>query len=253
MKLVLVRKQEEAKDTKSFYFKTEKKVIWLPGQYFYFTIPILSTSDSRGPTRHFTISLSPTEGALIRLTTRIRNESGFKQTLDSLKMESEIEGEGPNGTFILDENETGNHLLIAGGIGITPFRTFIKYNIDKQSLANPIGKKLDNSKIYLIYSNSTPEEIVFRSELESWSENYENIKVAMTISKPEESKEKWTGLTGRIDENLIKKQIKNWELDIKNLTFWLCGPPSMVEAMERLLGTLKITSDKVRSEKFTGY
>jgi ferredoxin-NADP reductase len=71
----------------------------------------------------------------------------------------------------------------------------------------------------------------------------------MTCSKPEESSQKWTGLAGRIDEDMIKKLVG----DIKKPTFWVCGPPAMVEAMEKTLGNLKITSDKVRSEKFTGY
>lgn len=244
MKLTLVKKQEDAKDTISFFWEPEKEVNWLPGQYFYFTIPQLKYPDPHGNTRHFTISASPTEGKILRNTTRIRDDSGYKQSLNSLEIGSIIEGEGPNGTFILDENERGTHFLLAGGIGITPFRTFIKYNIDK---------KLMDIKLHLIYANSTPTEIAFGKELENWAKENSNIKVAMTISRPEESKEKWSGLTGRIDENMIKKLISNWKLKIRNLTFWLCGPPPMVEATEKALGSLKITSDKIRSEKFTGY
>jgi len=155
-----------------------------------------------------------------------------------------VEVEGPSGTFILDENEKGNHIFLAGGIGITPFRSFIKYNIDKG---------LKDIKLFLIYANSTPEEIAFRKELEEWNNKYENIKVAMTISRPEESKERWVGLTGRIDEKIIKSLMENWEIDIKKVVFWLCGPPPMVEAMEKILESMKVTSDLIRSEKFTGY
>lgn len=243
MKLKLIKKEEEAKDTKSFYFEPEIPVKWLPGQFFYFTLPKLKYPDSRGNTHLFTISLSPTEANYLRLTTRLRRDSGYKQSLDQLPIGSFIEGEGPNGTFILDENEKGNHVLIAGGIGITPFRTFIKYNIDKG---------LKDTNLFLIYSNSTPEEIAFRQELESWDKKYENIKVAMTVTHPEKSKEKWTGLVGRIDEKMIQSIVTN-QLPLKQITFWLCGPPQMVEAIEKLLGFMKVTSDKIRSEKFTGY
>jgi ferredoxin-NADP reductase len=236
MELKLIEKRDE---TKSFFWQPEKPVNWFAGQYYYFTIPVMKYPDPRGNTRHFTISASPTEGNILRLTTRIREESGYKKTLDELTIGSEIEGEGPNGTFILDETSDKSNIFIAGGIGITPFRSIIKYVVDK-NLTTPI---------HLIYSNSVPEEITFRKELEDWSKTHLNIKVDITISHPEESKEPWTGLTGRIDENLINKLVH----DTENPIFWVCGPPAMTDAIEQVLGKIKITSDRIRSEKFTGY
>jgi len=249
VKLKLAKRIKEADNIYSLYWEPQNKITYLPGQYYYFTLPNLKYSDPRGATRHFTLSSSPSEEGLIRFTTKIREESGYKKTLFELKIGTEIEGEGSNGTFILDENEKGNHVLIAGGIGITPFRSFIKYNIDK---------KLTDIKIHLIYSNSTPEEITFKNELEEWSKSNDNIKIAMTITKPEENKQNlpagrqgWNGLTGRIDEKMIKKLTTNYKL--QTTKFWLCGPPPMVEAMERTLLNLKISPGHIRSEKFTGY
>lgn len=239
MKLKFVEKREEAKGTKSFFWELEKPVSYLAGQYFYFTLPSLKYPDPRGATRHFTLSSSPSEGNLLRLTTRIREESGFKKTLDELEIGGTIEGEGPEGTFILDEKEPGPHVFLAGGIGITPFRSMIKYAADKSL----------NTQIQLIYSNSIPEEITFRQDLENLAKSWSNLKLDMTITKPEESKEAWNGLTGRIDETLIQKLVS----DFNSKTFWVCGPPAMVEAMEQTLGKLNISSGKVRSEKFTGY
>jgi len=239
MKLKLVKTQDEAKGTKSFFWEPEKPVNYLAGQYFYFTLPNLKYPDSRGATRHFTLSSSPTEGNILRNTTRIREESGYKKTLNELEVGTLIDGEGPNGEFILDENEKGPQVFLAGGIGITPFRSMIKYAADKGL----------NIPIHLIYSNSIPEEIAFRSEIEEIAAKGSWLKLSMTVSKPEESKESWTGLVGRIDENLITKLIT----DIPNSTFWVCGPPPMVSAMEQALGKLNISSGRVRSEKFTGY
>lgn len=242
MKLKLVEKKEIAKDTEAFYFESEKKVDYDPGQFFYFTIPDkkMEHKDPRGNTHHFTLVLSPTEGNLIACATRMREESGYKNSLDEIEIGEEIEGEGPSGTFILDENEEGPHVLLAGGIGITPFRSMIKYNIDK---------KLKDIDIHLIYANSVPEEIAFREEFETWAKENKNITVDMTVSRPEEAEEKWSGLTGRIDGDMIKELVN----DISKPTFWVCGPPAMVEGMEKVLGGLKITSDRIRSEKFTGY
>ena len=239
MKLKLVSIKEEAKGTKSFFWQPEREVKYLPGQYFYYTLPSLKYPDPRGATRHFTISSSPTEGENLRLTTRIREESGYKKTLNELPQGSIIEGEGPNGTFVLDQNEKGPFVFLAGGIGITPFMAMMKFAVDKK-LSIPM---------HLIYSNSIPEEIAFRKEVEEFAKENPNIKADMTISKPEESKEKWEGITGRIDENLIRKLV----LDISAPTFMVTGPPAMVDAMEQVLGKLDLSAGKVRSEKFTGY
>lgn len=252
MKLKLVKKVDEAKGTKSFFWEPERKVDYLPGQYFYWTLPKLNYPDDRGPTRDFTLSSSPTEGTTLRITTRIRPQSGFKKTLDELKIGDYIEGEGPNGTFILDPTGqelrgASENIFIAGGIGITPFRSMIKYAVDK-GLTTPI---------HLIYSNSIPEEITFRHELTDWSKKFPNFKLEMTITKPEESagwrKEKWTGTIGRIDENMLRSQFDIWNLSFAIANFWLCGPPAMVTAMEEVLSKLKLPESHIRSDKFTGY
>lgn len=243
MKLTLVKKLSEAKGTTSFFWKTEKKVSYLPGQYFYYTLPKLDQVDSRGATRHFTISSSPTEGTNLRLTTRIREESGFKKTLDNLKIGSIIEGEGPNGTYILDKEKKNPQVFLAGGIGITPYRSFIKYAFDNNF----------QTPFYVIYSNSTPEEIAFKKELESWEKQYSNLKITFTVSNPKESKEKWNGSTGRIDEALIRGQIENWKLKIGNCNWWVSGPPPMVDAVEGVLEKMKISPSYLFSEKFSGY
>jgi glycine betaine catabolism B len=243
MKLKLVKVRDEAKGTRSFFWEPEKHIKYLPGQFYYFTLPRLLKSDSRGPTRHFTLSSSPTESesdGLIRFTTRMRKQSGYKISLYALKKGDIVEGEGPNGTFILDENASGRHVFIAGGIGVTPFRSIMKYLVDKD---------LRTSDIQLVYSNSVPEEIAFKRELESWCDNRENMTVDMTITKPGNTTSKWYGLEGRIDKGMLRRLIS----DPQNLTYWLCGPPPMIDAMEVLLKNINVPSSRVISEKFTGY
>ncbi len=241
MKLKLVEKRDEAVGTKSFFWQPESEIKWTAGQYYHFTIPSLKYPDDRGATRHFTISSSPTEGQMLRLTTKIREESGYKKTLDEIPVGTEVDGDEMEGTFTLDEKDKSPQVFIAGGIGITPFRSIIKYVIDK-NLDIPV---------YLIYSNSVPEEITFKKELEDWSKNYSNIKIVMTVSRPEKSP--WNGPTGRIDENLIRSQFDIWHLMPDVPTFWISGPPPMVSAIEEILEKMGISSEKIRSEKFTGY
>jgi ferredoxin-NADP reductase len=240
MKLKLVNKSQEAQNTKSFFFEPEKKIEYLPGQHFYYTIPKLKYPDTRGNTRQFTIANSPTEGNFLMLTTKIRPGSGFKKTLDELELGAVINGEGPSGTFIMDDYEIGKNALLAGGIGVTPFRCFIEYTIDK---------KLNKNTIHLIYSSSTYQEIAYFEELRRWSDNNPNVTTTITITQPDKSVAKWTGLTGRIDSEMIKTNIE----DYLSANYWLCGPPNMVTAIEKMLKNIKISSQKIRTEKFTGY
>lgn len=252
MKLKLVKKVDEAEGTKSFFWDAVKKISYKPGQYIYLTLPKLNYPDDKGQTRHFTLSSSPTED-LLAITTRIRQESGFKKTLAELTQGSEVEAEGPEGEFVLNESASNLQVFLAGGIGITPFRSMLKYVFDKK-LSIPIQ---------LIYSNSTPGQITFRSELEQWSKNFPAFKLSMTVTKPEESALSWPGLTGRIDDAMLTNLIGKWKMsarggsafggEIGSSTFWVCGPPLMVDGLITVLSSLQILLKNVRFEKFTGY
>jgi ferredoxin-NADP reductase len=231
MKLKLLKIIQEAEGTKSFIWQPEKEISFKPGQFYYYTLPELKFNDVRGATRHFTISSSPTEKDLM-LTTRIRQESGYKKSLDLLEPGSEIEGEGPSGSFMLEEEKikSSPQVLIAGGIGITPFRSFIKYSIDK------------NLKIpyRLIYSNSD-NDFVFKKELDIWSDNYDLKTEYINTSKK-----------GRLNRENILEILKKWGLSDTNPAIWLVGPSAFINSVEDAVEELDV-SDNVRSEKFTGY
>ncbi len=241
-KVRLLGKKQEARGTKTFFFERPKGFSYLAGQYIYITLPKLLYPDERGDTRHFTLSSSPTEDKFA-ITTRMRETSGFKKTLDEMKTGEELSISGPNGTFVLDREKTKtSQVMIAGGIGVTPYRSIIKYVADKKL----------HVPIHLIYSNSIPEEIAFRDELDKIAVQNPNIKITYTITKPEGSKAKWTGLTGRIDEAFLRKLITNNQQPITGI-FWVCGPPVMASAIESALETLKVPYEHTNSEKFTGY
>jgi len=236
MKAKLVKKTTEAKNTVSFYFEPEKQTSFLPGQYYYFTLPKLNYPDPRGNTRHFTIASSPTESKIFQITTRIREESGYKKTLDDLQIGSEIEIEGPNGTFVLDEKSgIANNIFLAGGIGITPFRSIIKYNIDQKS-KNSMVKP---SYMHLIYSNGG-SDFVFKKELKKWSRDHDFIKVDFFDTSKSE----------HLDSKSLSHLVSN---HLVSSTYWVVGPPAFVSAMEEILRSLKIPSSNIFTEKFIGY
>lgn len=241
MKLKLIKKQNEAKGTKSFFWEPEKNIDWYPGQYFYYTLPKLKYDDTRGPTRQFTMSSSPTEKGILRLTTRFpQNMSGFKKTLLSLKTGSVIDGDGPSGMLKFNEDQKDNyHVFLAGGVGITPFRSLIKYNIDKKLFTN----------MHLIYSNSSPDEITFDNEIKGWTKNYDFLQTDLIITKPKNKKLK--GNTSRINYDLVKMLTKGQVA--KNTSFWAVGPSKFVYAMEDIIDKFRIMPENKHIEIFTGY
>lgn len=236
MKLTLVKSKTETKDVKSFFFARPARVNFLPGQFAYLTLNKLV--NTKKPTRIFTISSSPTENSFIQFTTRIRQESEFKKHLDKLTKGSMLDFEGPSGTFIIDEKEKGPHILIAGGIGITPFRSTLKYAYDNNLV----------HKYHLIYSNKTPSSVIFRKEIDKWTKK-PGIDSTLTITRPKESKINWNGRVGRIDNKLINDITKKYTKP----TFWICGPPKMVDSIEKMLLASHINSSKIRTERFSGY
>lgn len=236
--------RNEAKGTKTFIFEKPRGFTYKAGQYMYWTLPELKYPDSRGNIRHFTLSSSPTEDFL-SMTIRLREESGYKKTFNEYRVGAEVIARGPEGVFLLeDERTTVPQVMIAGGIGITPFRSIAKYTTDK-GLAVPI---------HIIYSNSIPEEIAFRKEFEELATKNPNLKVTHTITKPEEGTESWTGPTGRINEELIQKLTTDPPAGgLTTGIFWLCGPPPMVSALEEVLEKMQISPERIKAEKFTGY
>lgn len=220
----LVKKRAEARDTKSFFFEPSEKFIWEPGQYAYLILGEI--------TKQFTIASSPTE-EFVQITTRIRKESKFKQLLDSLAIGTEIEARSPFGSFvfpIVNSSLLTINCFLAGGIGITPFRSFIKYNVDKNL----------NIPIFLIYSNSD-SEFVFKKELDQWQKENDFLKVYYHNSSK----------SGHLDKNVLSSLLSTYY--IPHTTYYSVGPKNFVDSMEDILEDLKIPQDQIKTEKFVGY
>jgi glycine betaine catabolism B len=214
------------------------------GQFAFFDIGGVY-NDPKGPIRHFTISSSPTEN-FIMFSTRIR-DSPYKKRLSTLEEGSKVKVRGPEGQFVLNEDYSKPAVFLSGGIGVTPFRSMVKYATDKQL---PL-------KIVMFDSNRNPENILFRKEFDNWATLNKNLKIIYTISDDEKQQSsstanEWKGEYGRIDKAMILKYLDNNMLN--NSIFYICGPPSMLKAMQALLqDDLEIPKERIRTEEFTGY
>jgi len=264
--LSLLEKQKfEATDVVSFRFSRKQKqqqvresddsrsslFDYTAGQYAFFDIGEVH-SDPKGPIRHFTISSSPTED-FIMITTRIR-DTPYKKRLSSLEESTIVKVRGPQGKFILHEDYSKPAVFLSGGIGVTPFRSMIKYATDRQL---PI-------KIVMFDSNRNQENTLFKKEFDEYVNINRNIKTVYTITEEGEQKQgsqntissptrqQWTGERGRIDKAMLTKHLTDDE--IKNSIFYTCGPPGMTKAMQKLLEEdLHLPRDRIKVEEFTGY
>ena len=237
-RLPFIKKEKVAKDTYSFYFnQAELGLDFIPGQYIRMNLPI-ANPDERGVSRQFTIASSPLEKNHIMITTKIIKAS-FKKKLLTLQIGEMVDFFGPLGGFIFDETKKEERVFLAGGIGITPFHSMIAY-------AN--GKNL-SIPITLFVSFSTVDEMVFYEEMMGIANKNPNIKIVYTITKPEESQEKWNGEVGRISGVLIKKYVS----DIFKPLYYIVGPPLMVSEIEETVIKMGISNNKIFIENFTGY
>lgn len=236
LELPLIEVKNESSFAKTFKFGLNNQdFTHQAGQYLTIDLPV---DDPRGKRRPFTISSSPTEKEFVTITTR-PGPSPFKQALNSLEKGSKVTSKAPFGNFSLPNETLKPVVLLAGGIGITPFRSMIKFACDtKFSLP-----------ITLLYSNRTPDDIPFKIEFDNLCHLNHYFKPIYTITEPKNSTVKWRGPLGFIDEKMIRENAP----DLENPIFYVCGPPGMVEAMLEHLKKMAIPDDRVRFEKFSGY
>jgi len=225
MKITFIRKNKEAENIFSFVFNSPKKVDWRAGQYIFLTIPH-KNPDGRGEERHFTISSAPHEKNIM-ITTKFDfdNGSSFKKALFSLKEGSTIEASGSSGDFIIEDPE-GKYVFIAGGIGITPYRSII---VDMENKSSEIDS------ILLYFSKS--KEVIFRDVFNEIEKSNKWLRVDY-INEPV-----------RINKEIIKEKVADFE----KRKFYISGPFSMVKAAEDVLTDLKIKKSSIIKDYFPGY
>jgi len=215
---------------KSFRFPRPETLSYKPGQFLMVTIK----ADGKELSKHFSISSSPTEKEHIEFTKKL-SDSEFSIGLKALKESDWARIDAPYGKFTF-EGEHRRIGLLGGGIGITPFISMCKYCTDKRL----------NTKITLLYGNRTESDIAFRKELETMQDENKNLRVIFALNEPSIG---WKGSTGVINAEMVRKEIP----DYMETVFYTCGPPPMVEAMEKLIESLGLPREQLNREYFTGY
>lgn len=235
-RLVLTLKEIKtiARDTYEYVFTTARPVRFKAGQYLEWTLPHDDT-DRRGIRRYFTIASSPTERD-IKLGLKIPQEhSSFKEELSRMKPGDIMYATSLDGDFTLPKDPAGEPLVfIAGGIGITPFRSMVKYLIDTETQAD----------ITLFNCNNTQADIPWT---DLWREAHEAFGM-QTVDVLQTPAEGWEGEQGYIDRSMLERYIP----DIQAPRYYISGPPAMVNAYKALLSECGVPASQVVTDFFPG-
>lgn len=219
-----------------FIFIPKQKPVYIPGQYVEWTLPHTNT-DSRGNRRYFTLASSPTEEN-IRLGVRFNpDSSSYKKALQMLNTLTPMVGTQISGEFTLPKDRNKKLVFIAGGIGITPFRSMIKYLLDT-------NQKRD---IIIFYSSKTPDEFAYK-DIFAQAQVELGIKTVYTITDTKELFPQWNQYVGRITEDMIRVEVP----DYLERSFYLSGPHSMVVGYEKVLKSIGIADVNIKKDFFPG-
>jgi ferredoxin-NADP reductase len=218
-----VRRIQEAEGIFSYVFAMPKNFKFSAGQYMEWTIA-RHKSDSRGNRRYFTISSSPTEpGVMFTVKYPPQKPSSFKQCLSELRPGEIVLASDLAGSFTLPKDAGKKLAFMAGGVGITPFRSMIKFLADS-------GQKRD---VALLYSAAQPAEFSFQNLFKQAVKN--GLKTILVTSQMDSQK------------------ISNLLPDYKERTFYISGPYGYVQAMHENLLKLGVNNSRIVTDYFPGY
>ena len=226
-----------APDTGEFVFEPDMQMNFKPGQYLEWTLGH-NKVDMRGNRRYFTIASSPTEKEMKLGVKFYERPSSFKTALAQMKEGDTLIASQLSGDFVMPRNKNKKLVFVAGGIGVTPFRSMIKYLVDTKDVRD----------IVLIYANRTEEDIAYKDLLDLAAKTI-NLKVIYVIGELKNKTIAWTGKIGRVDQKMIQEEIK----DYKERTFYISGPPSMVSGTADTIRNLGLGRGHIKTDFFPGF
>lgn len=228
-------KQQLSATIYDFVFEPSQQLRFAPGQYLEWTLPHI-VPDSRGNRRYFTIASSPTEKD-IHLGVRIdpRASSSFKKSLIEMSGTHAMVASHLSGDFTMPKDRTQKLAFVAGGIGITPFRSMVKYLIDTN----------ERRDIVLYYLANSANDFAYH---ELFQEAHEKVGI-QTIYIASSTDTTWQGRVGRLTPEVIYETLP----DFTERHFYLSGPNGMVESYKKMLNDMNVPRKQITTDYFPGF
>lgn len=235
-KLRLKHRRRYGESTIDFTFVPERRFSYRPGQYVELTLPHTSV-DARGVRRYITIASSPTEELLHFGVRFYEPSSTFKRTLQEAGEDLFLSAGQLGGDFVMPKDPHVKLAFIAGGIGVTPFRSMVKYLTDTG----------DSRSVKLIYGERTVADIAY-SEVFEEARHKIGIDTTYVITDPKGATSPYLE-PGRIDVELIRTRIP----DFAERHFYVSGPQPMVKEIRSMLRELAVPAQNIHVDYFFGY
>jgi ferredoxin-NADP reductase len=205
-----------------------------PGQYITLALVNPPHTDEKGIMRAFSIINSPSQKNTLAFATR-KSDSAFKRSLEELTPGTRVDVKFIGGSFLLPKSSDKKIVMIAGGIGITPFISMLRHATETELPHN----------ITLLYSNRTQSSTAFFEELNRLEKANPHLSIIFTMTDDPQ----WDGENRPISELLIKEYLP----DYADSFFMIVGPGPLVSAMTAMLLKLGVYKENILVESFSGY
>ncbi len=231
LEATLVRIQQETPTVKSFLFDLGGgEMEFKPGQWVDLYVDTGPSVEAGG----YSITSTPLQRGSFELAIKKLPWGAPAIYLHERAREGEVfTVRGGSGDFCLDPDWSGPMVFVAGGIGITPVISMLRY-LDQTRM---------DQDVRLLYSAGSPSELAFRDEIERMSERNPGFNAIFTVTRPHE--ELWNGRTGRIGRSLLLDQRPAGES-----LYYLCGPPQLQDDLSSVLSEIGVSGSHVKSERW---
>lgn len=238
MKAVISKKEMAAEMTCYAEFDIQgQEVEFTPGQYFFVTLKPADEQHREELTHHFSIVNSPSQKGVLALATRLRLEQSlYKRTLNEASVGDEVEIGKIGGSFVLPEDTSKPIVLIALGIGITPYISMLRWAFEENK----------PYRFTLVYSDNEVKSMAFLEELKQMDAAHDNLKMIMSVTRDEA----WQGEKRHVDGDFMKEYLGDSYADE---VYYVSGPPAVVEAVAASLKQAGVAEDLVKTDSFSGY
>jgi len=228
VQLTILEVIDRGPNIRSLRFDKPKNFTYTSGQFVMISVPV----NGKIMKRAYSLASSPTEDYL-EITLKAMPQGTVSPVLANLEKGTSLEVKGPFGMFKLDEHHTERLVLVAGGTGITPIRSILRTLVNE-------GKA--KGKISLVYGARAPEEVIYKEEFEIIHKEHDNVGIYFTVAEGEN----WPWHKGFLSAKFIAECVP----DHKQATYYLCGPPKMVEVLLHDLSESGVDPKKIHVERW---
>ncbi len=226
---------QETADVKTFRLAPlageELPFAFEPGQF----LTVAANVDGKVVKRSYSIASSPCCQGWCEITVKHARGGVVSGHLhERVKVGDVLEAWGPYGRFTFRGHESPQVVMIAGGVGVTPLMSSIRFLTDQSWVGD----------IHLVYAAARLDGVIFREELDYLVKRHPNLHVTLVLS--DEPSASWSGARGFVTPELLARTVP----DLGAHRIHLCGPPPMMDAVEQALAQLGVPPGQVHTELF---